>query len=275
MLVQIAILRAKIQAAQGNFTEALANIQSIRALHLRRPSAIWLDQDLRAYEALVHLRKGDVVSAEEILNESEDRRERSLTQLVRAEVLLAKKQAEAAEKQLSGLISQYPNGLTFEPLMRTRVLLAQALFDQHKINQALQVMKEAVRLATPERFFRPFLEDGAICTPMLSLALETENLSGDAQAFIRQLLRFAGCCGTDPQISQAEIAALSTSASISPREQEVLRLMSLGYSNCELAQRLSISEATVKTHLSNIYKKLNVNSRVQAVTCAKELKLIR
>jgi LuxR family maltose regulon positive regulatory protein len=158
--------------------------------------------------------------------------------------------------------------------MRTRVLLAQALFDQHKINQALQAMKEAIRLAAPERFFRPFLEGGAACTPLLSLALQTENLTSEAQAFVRELLRLSRHTGMDTQISQAEIEALSTSASISPREQEVLRLISVGHSNRELAQRLSISESTVKTHLSNIYKKLNVNGRVQAVACAKELRVV-
>jgi LuxR family maltose regulon positive regulatory protein len=274
MLVQIAIQRAKIQMAQGIFAEALANIQSIRALHIRRPSAIWTDRNLLAYEALIYIRKGDIVSAEQLLNGVENIGEHSLSQLVHTEILLVKKQAESAEKQLSSLILQYPNGLTFEPLMRTRVLLAQALFDQHKINQALQVIKEAIRLAAPERFSRPFLEGGAICTPLLSLALQTENLTSEAQAFVKELLRLAKHNGGDAQISQAEIKALSTSASISPREQEVLRLISVGYSNCELAHKLSISEATVKTHLSNIYRKLNVNGRVQAVACAKELRLV-
>jgi LuxR family maltose regulon positive regulatory protein len=275
MLIQIAIQRAKIQMVQGNFAEALANIQSIRALHLQRPSAVWTDLDLLAYEAFVYLRKGDILSAEQTLNAgSESIGEHSLSQLVHAEILLVKKQAESAEKQLNSLISQYPNGLPFESLMRTRILLAQALFDQHKINQALQVIKEAIRLAAPERFFHPFLEDGAVCTPLLSLALQTEHLTDEARAFIKELLRLSNHAGEDSQISQSEIEALSTSASISPREQEVLRLISLGCSNCELAQKLSISESTVKTHLSNIYKKLNVNSRVQAVACAKELGVV-
>jgi DNA-binding CsgD family transcriptional regulator len=68
--------------------------------------------------------------------------------------------------------------------------------------------------------------------------------------------------------------ALSASASISPREQEVLLLISAGNSNREMARKLSISESTVKTHVGNIYYKLNVNSRVQAITYAKELNLI-
>jgi LuxR family maltose regulon positive regulatory protein len=75
-------------------------------------------------------------------------------------------------------------------------------------------------------------------------------------------------------LSQAEVEALSTSASISAREQEVLRLMSAGCSNREMARKLSISESTVKTHVGNIYCKLNVNSRIQAILYAKELKLV-
>jgi LuxR family maltose regulon positive regulatory protein len=274
MLVQVAIQRAKLQSAQGNFAEALANIQSIRALHLRRPSGQWTDQDLLAYEAFIYIRMGDLISAEQRLNESESIGGHGLSELARAEILMLKNQADVAEEQLSGIVSQYPNGIQFEPLMRTRVLLARVLFDQHKINQALQVIKEAIRLAAPERFFYPFLEGGAPCMPLLSLALQTENLTRESQAFIKELLRLFDYTGEDSRISQAEIETLSTSASISPREQEVLRLISAGYSNREMARKLSISESTVKTHVGNIYNKLNVKSRVQAITYAKELKLV-
>jgi len=274
MLVQIAIQRAKIQTAQGNFAEALANLQSIRALHLRRPSGQWTDQDLLAHEAFIYILKGDILSAEQLLNESESKGANGLSQLVRAEILLEKKQADIAEELITSIISQNPYGIRYEPLMRTRVLLARSLFDQHKIKQSLQIVKEAVRLAAPEQFIRPFLEGGALCTPLLSLALQTESLSSEAQAFIKELLRLSHYKGCDAQISRAEIEALSASASISPREQEVLRLINAGYSNREMASRLSISESTVKTHVGNIYIKLNVNSRIQAITYAKELKLI-
>jgi LuxR family maltose regulon positive regulatory protein len=158
--------------------------------------------------------------------------------------------------------------------MRSRVLLAWALFDQHKMHQALQVMKEAIRLAAPERFFHPFLEGGAPYMALLSLALQTENLTNESQTFIKELLRLANYQGGDSQVSQAEIESLSASASISPREQEVLYLIGAGFSNREIAGKLSISESTVKTHVGNIYSKLSVNSRVQAITYAKELKLV-
>ncbi|GAA3228693.1 response regulator transcription factor [Actinocorallia longicatena] len=63
--------------------------------------------------------------------------------------------------------------------------------------------------------------------------------------------------------------------SLSPREIEILQLLASGLSNRELAKRLFISEATVKTHLVHIYGKLGVDTRTAAVTVAAERRLIR
>jgi two-component system, NarL family, response regulator LiaR len=61
---------------------------------------------------------------------------------------------------------------------------------------------------------------------------------------------------------------------ISPREYEVLKLMARGYSNQEIAHQLFISLSTVKTHSANLFSKLEVKRRSQAVQQAKELRLI-
>lgn len=62
--------------------------------------------------------------------------------------------------------------------------------------------------------------------------------------------------------------------SLSPRELEVLRLVADGRSNPEIARLLHIGEATVKTHLINVFGKLEVNDRTRAVTRAMELGLL-
>jgi LuxR family maltose regulon positive regulatory protein len=63
-------------------------------------------------------------------------------------------------------------------------------------------------------------------------------------------------------------------ARVSAREREVLKLASEGLHNHEIARRLFISDKTVKTHLQNAYKKLDVNSRTQAALKAKEAGLL-
>jgi LuxR family transcriptional regulator, maltose regulon positive regulatory protein len=272
--VMSAVIRAKIQAAQGSGEAALATLEAARELNARRPSRLWPDQDLAAYQALFRLRQGDRAGAEQLWGEVGEDDLPAVPTFVRAEILLEQKQTMAAEDLLKRLIAHYPYGF-FEPILEARVMLALALFEQHKVNESRHVIVEASRLAAPELFIRPFLDHGVQIAPLLMLVLHTENLAAEIQTFVKEVLRMQdNAYRTPPPLSQAELLSLSTAASISPREQEVLRLVSAGLSNKEIAARLSVSHSTVKTHLANIYLKLGVNSRMQAVVQAQALKLV-
>jgi DNA-binding NarL/FixJ family response regulator len=61
---------------------------------------------------------------------------------------------------------------------------------------------------------------------------------------------------------------------LTSREKEVLLLVAKGSNNHEIAEKLFVREVTVKTHLNNIFKKLNVSNRTQAVLLAMQLKII-
>jgi DNA-binding NarL/FixJ family response regulator len=61
---------------------------------------------------------------------------------------------------------------------------------------------------------------------------------------------------------------------LTPREVDVLKLIARGLSNPDIADQLSISEATVKTHLNRVMTKLDLNSRAQAVVIAYETGLV-
>ena len=90
-----------------------------------------------------------------------------------------------------------------------------------------------------------------------------------APSITRRLVeRFAKPAAAPAQQSTAEIDTLTA------REREVLVLMARGLSNAELAERLTLSEATVKTHVARILGKLDLRDRVQAVVLAYETGLV-
>jgi RNA polymerase sigma factor (sigma-70 family) len=95
--------------------------------------------------------------------------------------------------------------------------------------------------------------------------------SGDAllaPAITRRLVERFANRDTDAARIHADLATLT------PRELEVLRLLAQGLSNAELAGRLQLSEATVKTHVARILAKLGLRDRVQAVVVAYETGLV-
>jgi ATP/maltotriose-dependent transcriptional regulator MalT len=92
MAVSIAILRCKIQLVNGQDEDALATVQSIRELHARRPSGMWTDLDLTAYEAMVCVRTGNLPRPEQLMHNIDDHSQRPFLDLVRAEVFLIREQ---------------------------------------------------------------------------------------------------------------------------------------------------------------------------------------
>ncbi|MFE7950264.1 response regulator [Streptomyces sp. NPDC057426] len=90
-----------------------------------------------------------------------------------------------------------------------------------------------------------------------------------APAVTRRLIaEFASPRGPASTRSAADPAVLDA---LTPREREVLAALAKGLSNAEVAERLDMAEATVKTHVSKVLGKLGVRSRAQAAVLAREL----
>jgi DNA-binding NarL/FixJ family response regulator len=104
-------------------------------------------------------------------------------------------------------------------------------------------------------------------------------VTGDAllaPSITRRLVeRFARAAPAETTTASAPVAASAELAGLTPREREVLVLLARGLSNSELAERLVVSEATVKTHVARVLDKLNLRDRVQAVVLAYESGLVR
>jgi ATP/maltotriose-dependent transcriptional regulator MalT len=147
------------------------------------------------------------------------------------------------------------------------VLVLQALAFQAKkdLPQALAILARAISLAQPEGYRRVFLDEGKPLARLLALFISQRTEAGYAAELLSQIR-------VDP--GQVQPPSQSLIEPLSLRELEVLRLIEAGNSNQEIAANLFISIPTVKRHISNIFAKLGVKSRTQALALSKELDLL-
>ena len=135
---------------------------------------------------------------------------------------------------------------------------------------ALVSLNEALTLAKPQGYLRIFIDEGVPMAEMLQIAM-TQNVEPD---YAEKLLALfpdeirESVHIRDVTISQPLVEPLSD------RELEVLQLMTEGYKYKEIAEQLVISVNTVRHHTRNVYSKLNVNNRAQAIARANELNLL-
>ncbi len=194
-----------------------------------------------------------------------------------------------ASKALQLLEALYPEAVK---LGRGRsvieILLLQALAQQAKgdTSQAMSLLGQALTLAQAEGFVRLFVDEGAPMAELLArLDASPEGGTPSVKEYIHKLraafsislltLHTIEANTVDElkiQNRKSQIANLVEP--LSERELEILQLIAAGQSNEEIAQTLVIALGTVKKHINNIYGKLDVHSRTQALVQAKALNLL-
>jgi LuxR family transcriptional regulator, maltose regulon positive regulatory protein len=109
----------------------------------------------------------------------------------------------------------------------------------------------------------------------LTRLLRETQAHGKLADYITQLLAASEDAGGDlKDTSRSRLHPGRLTEPLTDRELEVLRLVAAGLSNSQIAQSLIITVGTAKRHVNNIYGKLNVESRTQAVARARELGLL-
>ncbi|MEO8708861.1 MAG: LuxR C-terminal-related transcriptional regulator, partial [Lacisediminihabitans sp.] len=149
--------------------------------------------------------------------------------------------------------------------LEAEVIEACALWRDGDERSAAIVFGRLLPLAERERYVRVILNEGE---PAFAL-LRKSAMSGAHASYALRLLLAAGADGGEPRPHRA-----GRPDELSDREVDVLRLLVLGSSNREIAQDLVVSLDTVKTHLRNVYAKLDVHSRTQAVRIARQRELV-
>ncbi len=194
--------------------------------------------------------------------------------LVLARVLLAEGKPEQALRLLERLLAAAEAAGRTGSVIEILALQALALWAGNRKEPAVNTLARALALAEPEGYVRTFADEETATGDLLSMTLEvrrrrppaaTDRVSAPYLARVQAALA-QGRARPDAEIRLPE--------SLSGRELEVLALIAAGRSNQEIANKLFVSVTTVKTHVNNLYRKLDARSRIQAVARAREMGLL-
>jgi LuxR family maltose regulon positive regulatory protein len=300
---------ARVRQAQEDEERADDALQNARLLSQKMRGYVYARRWVEDCQMRLWLARGDLEAAADWVRESglgiedEVNFERELEHLILARALVAlggerpsSTNLEQALKLLSHLLDAAEGagwmGKVIEILILQAVALSyRAAFQAHgEDEQALAALGRALALAEPEGYVRVFLDEGPPMVRLLHQAVARCLARGPTLDYARSLLAAFDSKTTDdgwrtnrlqpsaaPRLRGRRLSSSHVPVGVEPlsdRELEVLRLIAEGLTNREIASRLFLAQSTVKVHTRNIYGKLDVHSRTQAVARARELGLM-
>lgn len=263
LFIPMYILKSRIFAVNKQYSEAHANLDLAMETTKERH---WIDS-LRVMKAHCYLLEGNVLQAEKNLSESTGlniqnaESEQSFWLLVYTRLLLAKKQTEEALITTIRVKERAIQERQVATILEATVLEAICHMTLGHEDIALFTLHEAIQLGAPYGYVRTFLDEKKI-SPLIRTYLkerqkdENVHWQSVSLSYVEQLIED---CTLRKELEK-----------LTPREQAVLRLLTKGVANSDIARQLVLTEGSVRIYLTRIYSKLNVQSRTQAVLQAKE-----
>lgn len=254
------VFLARLKLAQGDVAGAAAILAKADQF-ARQHNFVFRMPEVAAAQVLTLLHQGNLAAAAHLAEKHE-------LPISQARVHLAQGDTSAALAALGPLRQQMEAKGWQDERLKVMVLQAVANHAHGEKDKAVQLLGDALALAEPGGFIRIFVDEGQ---PMARLLYEALS-RGIAPDYVRQLL--AAFPSAEPEQTDSLKTQAPKSDLIEPlseRELEVLELIAEGLTNQEITSRLFLSLHTIKVHARNIYGKLGVHNRTQAVTRARAL----
>jgi LuxR family maltose regulon positive regulatory protein len=273
------VVLSRVKWARGDAEGALKVTHEAERLALESgaPQAI---ADAALWEARLHLMRNDLQAAASGLERASDVGDipsstRESERISLAQLLIVQENYDEALQVLDHARQMAEAADRRSNVVEILTLQALALRAKEDKSQALNVMGRALALAEPEGYVRIFVDEAPPMTELLSEVLEGQQrgrLDSPRRIPAHYLRKLLAAIDRDtPSIAQP---TTELPEALSERELEVLQLIAAGKSNRRIASELFVSVGTVKTHINNLYRKLDAHSRTQALARARELNLI-
>lgn len=260
---------ARVRQARGDPDGALAAVGQAEG-YAHRVASPPLVAEMEAQRVLLWLARREVAAAarwasarglradEDIVDGDE------ILHLALARVLAARGLTDDAVGICGRLIGAAEASGLAGPALPALICQSLALLARGDAAGALEALGRALALAEPGGYVRVFVDEGAVMAGLLRRAAAR----GIAPRQVHALLSaFAGVDVASPDTARPLNGLLSA------REREVVDLLARGRTNREIARALVVEDATVKTHLNNIFRKLDVRNRTEAVARVRALDL--
>jgi LuxR family maltose regulon positive regulatory protein len=256
------VLLARLKLARGDVAGAVA-LLSEADQSARQQNFVQRLPEVAATQVLLLLRQGHLAEAAHLAQMHE-------LPISQTRVHLAQGDTSSALAILSVWRQQVDAKGWQDEQLKVMVLQAAALQAHGEQDQAVQLLCDALSLAEPGGFIRLFVDEGR---PMAHLLSKAAAL-GMMPDYLAKVL--AACVAEEQRADTSYLPppAQPLIEPLSPRELEVLQLMAQGRSNQEISERLVLALSTVKGHNRNIFGKLQVQRRTEAVARARELGLL-
>jgi LuxR family maltose regulon positive regulatory protein len=267
--VQAALILSRVQHARGQTVHAWHALQSL-ATQTRSPALL---REVQSWRARLAIASGDLEFVQRwhvaitAQREQVPRMQQEREVLIAARWQLAQGNTQAALELLEGWRADAAAQGRTRSEIEILVLKALAHSAQAEQMPAEQALARALTLGQARGIRRIFLDEGDPIAALL-LAIAPKLTKHALAAYAANLLRAL----TSPTMT-IPFAAVPLSEPLSPQERRVLRLIVAGRSNADIARELIVSTNTIKTHVKNIYRKLNVSTREEAQVAARELNL--
>lgn len=199
-----------------------------------------------------------------------------------ARVLVALNQPERAQEILSALLKPAERNAHNRHLVEILLVYGEALAQQKRNDESQQMLTRALNLAAEAGFIRLFAEESP---DLRALLLELPGLNGPGgwntnlrkmlvdQSQSRQVNSDTRETPTSRSAHKPAPQPTALPEPLSQRELEVLALIHEGHANKEIASKMKVAPATVKAHIRNLYGKLGVGRRTEALARARDLGL--
>ncbi len=256
------VFLARLKLAQGDVSGAVAALAEAEAF-ARQHNFLFRMPDVAAAQVLTLLRQGNLTAAAQLVEQHD-------LPLSQARVHLAQGDTHGALALLQPLRQQMEAKGWHDERLKIMIVQALVLQAQGETDAAVQLLGEALALAEPNGFIRIFVDEGL---PMAQLLSETA-VRGIMPSYCEKLLAVFATEGHPVETETSPAPAQSLVDPLTKREMEILSLIATGLKNKEIAATLFVSVNTVHYHTKNLYSKLGVNSRTQAITRAKALNLL-